>query len=79
MGSGTTLVFSNEETDNIIKIVKSLEDAGLLIRSVSEAVGNEGFLGMATATLGASLLRNMLTGKGVIRAGEGAITADQDF
>ena len=36
--SGATLAFSNEDTDDIIKIVKSLEDAGLLIKGVSETV-----------------------------------------
>ena len=34
--SGTTLVFPNEETDDIIKIVKSFNDSGLLIKDVSE-------------------------------------------
>ena len=37
-GSETTLDFSNKETDDIIKIVKSLEDAGLLIKVVSETI-----------------------------------------
>ena len=47
-----TLLFSNEELDDIMKIVKSLEDGGLLIKGVSEAVENEvkeqekGFLGL---------------------------------
>ena len=64
-GSGTTLVFSNEEIDDITKIFKSLEDAGLLIKRVSETVENEvkeqkrGFLGMLDTTLGASILYNM--------------------
>ena len=34
---------------------------------------------MLLGTLGASLLKNLLTGKGTIRAGEGAIRAGQDF
>ena len=70
-GSGfTTLITSNEEMNDIIKIVKSVEDSGLLIKGVSETIKNEekeqkrGFLG------GASLLGNLLTGKGTIRAGE---------
>ena len=38
-GSGmTAIIFSNEELDNIMKIVKSLKDAGLLIKGVSETV-----------------------------------------
>ena len=87
-----TLVFSNEYLNDIIKIVKSLEDAGLLIKGVSETVENElkenkvEFLGMFAALLGASLSSSILTGKGVIqagegtiRAGEGKIRAGQDF
>ena len=78
-GSGnTTLITSNEEMNDIIKIVKSLEEYGLLIKGISEKIKNEtkeqkgGFLEMLLGTLGASLLRNLLTDKGTIRA-------DQDF
>ena len=78
-GSGTTtLIISNEEM-NITKIIKSLEKSGLLIKGVSETTKNEPkeqkgtFLSMLLVTLGASLLGNLLTGKGTIRAGEGAI------
>ena len=38
-----------------------------------------GFFGMLLGNLGASLLGNLLTGKGTIRAGEGTIRAGQDF
>ena len=70
-----------------MKIVKSLKEPGLLIKNVSETVTYEVpkkkvvFLGMLAATLGASLLENMLTGKGLIRADEGTISAgeEQDF
>ena len=61
----------------ILKIVKSLEDSGILLKRVSETIKNESkeqrgrFLSLLLGTLGASLLSNMLTGKGVIRAGEG--------
>ena len=71
--------------NDIMKIIKSLEEYGLLIKGVSETIKNEakeqkgGFLGMLLDTLGASLLGNLLTGKGIFRAGEGAIRADQDF
>ena len=71
--------------NDIMKIIKSLEEYGLLIKGVSETIKNEakeqkgGFLGMLLGTLGASLLGNLLTGKGIFRAGEGAIRADQDF
>ena len=58
-----------------MKIVKSLEDSGLLIKGVSERIQNKakeqkgGFLSMLLSTLGASLLGNMLAGEGVTRAG----------
>ena len=67
----TTLIISNDEMKDIIKIVKSLEDSGLLLKGVSKTVQNEskkqkrGFLSMVLSTLGASLLGNMLAGKGV--------------
>ena len=79
LGSGnmTTLIISNDEINDIIKIVKSLEDSGLLLKGVTETVQNEvkeqkgGFLSMLLGTLGASLLGNLLTGKGIYRAGKG--------
>ena len=63
--------------EEIIKIVKSLEDSGLLLKGVTETVQNEvkeqkgGFLSMLLDTLGASLLGNLLTNQGVNRAGKG--------
>ena len=70
-GSGfTTLIIFNEEMKDIIKIVKSLKDSGLLIKGVSETIKNEakeqkgGFPGMLLGTLGTSLLGNLLTGEG---------------
>ena len=78
----TTLIISNEEMNDIMKIVQSLQESGLLIRDVSETIKNEankqkrGFLSMPLATLGAGLLGNLLTGKGTITAGEGTIKAD---
>ena len=75
-GSGTTaLIISNEEMDNLMKIVKSLEESGLVVKGVSETIKNEGkeqkgrFLQMLLRTLADSLLGSALTGKGVIRAG----------
>ena len=68
---------SNDEMADIIKIVKSLEDSGLLLKGVTKTVQNEvkeqkgGFLSMLLGTLGASLLGNLLTGKGIYRAGKG--------
>ena len=88
----TTLIISNEEMENIVKIVKSLKEFCLLIKGVSETIKNEtkehrgGFLDILLGTLGTSLLGNLLTVKGVMRAGEGIIRAgkvkiraDQDF
>ena len=70
-GSGfTTLIIFNEEMKDIIKIVESLKDSGLLIKGVSETIKNEakeqkgGFPGMLLGTLGTSLLGNLLTGEG---------------
>ena len=63
--------------DDLIKIVKSLKDSGFLLKGVTESVQNEvkeqkgGFLSMSLGTLGASLLGNLLTGKGIHRAGKG--------
>ena len=86
----TTLIISNDEINDIIKIVKSLEDSGLLLKGVTETVQNEvkkqkeGFLSMLLGTLGASLLGNLLTGwrinraekgRGINRAGEGVFRA----
>ena len=73
LGSGhnnttTTLIISNNEIEDITKIVKSLEDSGLLLKGVTETVQNEvkeqkgGFLSMLLGTLGTSLLGNLLTG-----------------
>ena len=71
--------------DDILKIAKSLEDSGVLLKGVSETIQHEakeqrgGFFSMLLGTLGASLLEDILSkdlsGKGVIRAGEGTIRA----
>ena len=77
----TTLIISNNEIGDIIKIVKSLENSGLLLKGVTATIQNEvkeqngGFLSMLLGTLGASLLGNILVGKGINRAGEGVIRA----
>ena len=88
LGSGhnnTTPIISNDDMDDILKIVKPLEDSGVLLKGFSETIENEakehrgGFLNMLIGTLGASLLGDILSkglsGKGVIRAGEGTIRA----
>ena len=81
LGSGhnTTLIISNDEMEDILKIVRSLEDSELLLKGVSETIQmklkkkKRGFVSMLLGTLGASLLENMLAGKGVIKAEEGTI------
>ena len=89
LGSGaTTLIISNDEMDDILKIENrnsSLENSGVLLKGVSETIQHEakeqrgGFVGMLLGTLGASLVGDVLSkglsGKGVIRAGEGTIRA----
>ena len=79
------LTISNDETNDFIKIIKSLEYSVLSLKGVTETVQNEvkeqkgGFLSMLLGTLSASSLGNLLTGKGVIaseahgiyRAGKG--------
>ena len=68
-----TLIMSNEEINDIMKIVKLLEVSDLLIKGVSETIKNEakeqegGFISMLLGTLGASLLGNLITSKGTIR------------
>ena len=85
-GSGaTTLIISNDEMSDILKIAKSLENSGVLLKGVSETFQHEakeqrgGLLSMLLGTLGASLLGDVLSkglsGKGVIRAGEGTVRA----
>ena len=77
----TTLIISNDEIEDIIKIVKSLEDSALLLKTVTETVQNEvkqqkgGFLSMLLSTLVASLSGNILTGWGINRAGKGVLRA----
>ena len=79
LGSGTTtLIISNEEmNDKICSIVQNcsiVEDSNILLKGVTKTDQNEvkeqkgGFLSMLLGTLGASLLGNLLTGKGIYRA-----------
>ena len=68
---------------DIIEICKSLQDSVLLLKGVNETIQNEskdqkgGFLSMLLGILGASLLANILAGKGMNRAGAGAIAKRQ--
>ena len=75
-GSGrTTLIISNEEINEIMKIVQALEDSHILLKGVTKTIKNKtkepkgGFLYMLLGTLGAILLGNLLSGKEIVRAG----------
>ena len=77
-GSGTTtLIISNEEMNNIMKIVQALEDSDILFKGVTKTIKNQtkeqkgGFLSMLLGTLRAILLGNLLAGKRIVRAGSG--------
>ena len=85
-GSGSTaLIISNGQMEDVIEIVTSLEESELLIKGISETNRNEtkeqkgGLLSMLLGTLAASMLGSALTGRGVIRAGEGTIKAGRNF
>ena len=76
--SGTiVLIISNKEMSGIMKIVQALEDSNVLLKGVTKTIKNkikeqkEGFLSILLDTLGASLLGNILAGKGILRAGSG--------
>ena len=83
LGSGghTTLIISNKDIEDLIKMVKSLEDFVLLLKGVTESAQNEvkekkgGSLSTWLDILGASLLGSLLAGKGINRAGEGIVRA----
>ena len=80
-----TLIISNEEMNDIKKIINSLEESGLLIKDVSETIKNEAkeqkrwFLLILLGTLAASLLGSLLTGKAAIRASELTIRAGENL
>ena len=60
-----------------MKMIKSFKDSSLLLLGITKTIQNEvkeqkgGFLSMLLGTLGANLLGNLLTGKGIYRAGKG--------
>ena len=63
--------------NDIIEIVQVLEDFNILLKGVTKTVKKKikeqkkGYLVMLLGTLWASLLGNMLAGKGILRAGSG--------
>ena len=81
-GSRVKLI-KQEDMNDIIKIIEVLENSCILLKGVTKTIENEtkdqrgGFLSMLPGTLGASLLGNLLTGKGMTRAGEGIVTAGE--
>ena len=83
-GSGVKLIIKQEDMKDIMKIIKALENSGILLKGVSETIKYETkeqrgeFLSMLLGTVGASLLGNLLTGgKGIMRAGEGIVCAGE--
>ena len=77
-GSGTTtLTISNREMNDIRKIVQALKNFNILLKGATKTIKNEikeqkgGFLSISLCTLVASLLGNILAGKGIVRAGSG--------
>ena len=86
-GSGVKLIFEQEDMKDIMKIIKALENSGILLKGVSKTIKNEtkeqrdGFLSMLLGTLGASLLGNLLTvGKRSVASrtkGEGIMRAGE--
>ena len=73
----TTLIISNEEMKNVIKIVQALEDSNISLKGATKTINNEtkeqkgGFLSMLLGTLGGSLLGNLLAEKGIVKASSG--------
>ena len=82
-GSGIKLIIEQEDMNDIIKIIEALENSGILLKGVTKTVKNEtkeqrgGFLSMLLGTLEASLLGNLLSGKGLACAGEGIVRAGE--
>ena len=80
-GSGVKLIIEQEDMNDIMKIIEALENSGILLKGVSNTIESEtkeqrgGFLSMLLGTLGASLLRNLLTGKGIMTMGDGKVLA----
>ena len=87
-GSGVKLIIEQQDMNDIMKIIKTLENSGILLKGVSKTTENEtkeqrgGFLSMLLGTLETILLGNLLTGKdimraenGIVRAGEGSVAS----
>ena len=72
-----TLTISNEEMNDIMKTLQALQDSNIFPKGVTKTIKNKtkeeegGSLSMLLGTLGASLLGNLLTGKGIVKDGSG--------
>ena len=78
-GSEVKLIIEQEDMNDIMKIIEALENSGILLKGFTKTIENEtkeqrgGFSSMLLGTLGAILLGNLLTGKGMIRASDGIV------
>ena len=76
-------IISNNDLNDLIKIVAALEERDILLKGTTKTTKNNtkkqegGFLSMLIGTLGASLLGNLLTGKGLYRTGKGMYRTGQ--
>ena len=72
-GSGVKLNIEQEDMNDIMKIIKALENSGISLKGVSKSIKDEtkeqrgGFLSMLLDTLGASLLGKEKGIKGIMR------------
>ena len=67
------LIISNEKMNNIMKIVRSLEESGLLIKGVGQKIKNE------TKEQKGGVITKRSNNKGTIRVGEGIVRASKNF
>ena len=83
-GSEVKLIIEQEDMNDIMKIIEALENFGILLKGVSKTIEDETkeqrgrFLSMLLGTLGASLLGNLLTGKGILKAGDWIVRAGEE-
>ena len=82
LGFGTaTLIISNEEINNILKISKTINDSNIWLTGVTTTIRNEIkeqkgiFISILLGTLGASLLGNLLSRKRTVKGREGTVRA----
>ena len=76
----TASIILKEEINDMMKIIKSFEESGLLIKGVSKTIkmkqkNNKKGLHIYYCNLSASLLGNLVTAKDTVRAGKGSVRA----